>query len=276
MKKKIQLNNDSISFSSFTKNNSSKNSKENIFKLNNKNNINKEEEEELFKRGKRIIELFNNGIKESINGKLIINTKYFLEFENNNNNNINNNNKNKKIYLTNSPKFNSEKFISKKIYKNSFSHSQINYSINNKINENNKSIIIQKKNLIKCNSGKLNSQRNLSRSKKKLDNIGTDLNYYFSIPSILSRNNNTKLTPIEDLKKNLNNYNFTYSKDNNQQYFNSSGTFRTNTKNKISIASLKPSTIRKNNTNNNIIKSNSKKTLLFEEIASHISKKNNN
>ena len=271
MKKKIQLNNDSISFSSFTKNNSSKNSKENIFKVNNKNNINKEEEEELFKRGKRIIELFNNGIKESINGKLIINTKYFLDFEKNNNKN-----KNKKIYLTNSPKFNSEKLISKKIYKNSFSHSQINYSINNKINENNKSIIIKKKNLIKCNSGKLNSQRNLSRSKKKLDNIGTDLNYYFSIPSILSRNNNTKLTPIEDLKKNLNNYNFTYSKDNNQQYFNSSGTFRTNTKNKISIASLKPSTIRKNNTNNNIIKSNSKKTLLFEEIASHISKKNNN
>ncbi len=276
MKKKIQLNNDSISFSSFTKNNSSKNSKENIFKLNKKNNINKEEEEELFKRGKRIIELFNNGIKESINGKLIINTKYFLDFEKNNNNINNNNNKNKKIYLTNSPKFNSEKFISKKIYKNSFSHSQINYSINNKINENNKSIIIQKKNLIKCNSGKLNSQRNLSRSKKKLDNIGTDLNYYFSIPSILSRNNNTKLTSIEDLKKNINNYNFTYSKDNNQQYFNSSGTFRTNTKNKISIASLKPSTIRKNNTNNNIIKSNSKKTLLFEEIASHISKNNNN
>ena len=56
MKKKIQLNNDSISFSSLTKNNSSKNSKENIFKVNNKNNINKEEEEELFKRGKRIIE----------------------------------------------------------------------------------------------------------------------------------------------------------------------------------------------------------------------------
>ena len=47
------------------------------------------EENELFNKGKELINIFKNGIIENpINGKIIINTKYFLNFNFETNNKI--------------------------------------------------------------------------------------------------------------------------------------------------------------------------------------------
>lgn len=262
MKNYIQVNNDLFYDSSFFSNKINNNSINSFEKGNNK----KYDEEDLFKRGEKIIELFKNGIKETTNGKLIINTKAFLDFKNFKKDN----NKNKNIIQ--SPKVNSEKIFTKKLHIHSKSQIHIKYKKSNSKRQIN-SLIVQKKNINKSGTykGKTGSMINNSRPKKQLETLSGDLNY-FSVPLIKSNNNNktTKFNSIDEFKRSLDN-NLNYILTNiNHQVFNSSGNTILNKNNKNHFNSLKPLSTKKILQ----LKNDSKKTLLFEEISNQINKNN--
>ena len=260
MKNNFRVNNDLFYDSCFFSNKINNNSINSFDKGKNIYN----EDKDLYERGKKIIELFKNGIKETTDGKLIINTKAFLDFENYKKNNDKNN-----IMLTQSPKINPVKIFTKKLHLHSKSQIDFNNKISNskaKVN----SLILQKKNINKCSSykGKRNTfTRNNSRPKKILEKLSNDINY-FSVPLIKS-NKTQKFNSIIEFKKNLD-YNINSTLTNNHQVFNSSGNVKLTKNNRIHINSLKPYSTKK------ILhlRTDSKKTLLFEEIYSQINKNN--
>ena len=258
MKNYFRVNNDLFYDSCYFSNKINNNSINSFEKGNNINN----EEEDLFKRGKKIIELFKNGLKETTNRKLIINTKAFFDFENCKKNN----DKNNKM-LTQSPKINSLKIFTKKLHIHSKSEIHFNYNKTKSKRQVN-SLILQKKNYNKCRTYKENLgslMRNNSKPKKTIENLNNDFNI-FSVPSITT-NKIKKFNSIAEFKKNLD-FNINYTLTNNHQFFNSSGNVKLNKKKRIHINSLKPYSTKK------ILhlRTDSKKTLLFEEIVSQINK----